>query len=411
MYRLIVNLATYCLLGATLAGLALAEDSFTAEAKQLHERIISLDAHVDIPDDFATPNADPGEDGSMQVDLPKLERGGQSGAVFAVFVSQAARSAESYTLAIAKGRAKLAALTRMTTQYPEQIRIARSAAEVQRLHGEGKRIAVIGMLNGFPLGPRTELLDEYYAGGLRQFGFTHAGNNDLADSSRPQARLGDDGPQHGGLSHLGLALVDRLNAKGIIIDVSQLTKAGVEQVVAASRAPVIASHSALRARVDSPRNLTNQEMHLIAGAGGVIHIVAFGAYLRESPIDFGAELASIRARYKLGDGDVGSLPEPQRNAFAADVAALSGSVPKATLDQYVDAIEAAIKLVGIDHVGMSSDFGHGGGVVGWMNAGESYNVTAELLRRGYGEDAIAKLWGLNWLRVFEAVEATAENAP
>jgi len=386
----------------------LAADPFVVAARALHQRIISLDAHVDIPEDFATPNADPGEDGNLQVDLPKLDRGGQSGAVFAVFVAQTERDPERYALAIAQGRAKLAAIKRMTLQYPDRIGIARSSTEVEQLHAAGKHIAVIGMLNGFPLGPRAELLDEYYAQGLRQFGFTHAGNNDLADSSRPQQGLGDDGPEHEGLSAVGFALVGRLNDKGIIIDVSQLTPTTVRQVVAASRAPVIASHSAMREIVDTSRNLTNPEMQLIADGGGVIHIVAFGAYLRESPVDFGAELALIRQRYQVAnDSEVAALPAKERGAFGAAVAALGRSIPKATLDQYVDVIERAIQLVGIDHVGISSDFGHGGGVDGWMNAGESYNVTAELLRRGYDEHDVAQLWGLNWLRVFRAVETLA----
>jgi membrane dipeptidase len=402
-------LGLVCLCSSAWLTSALAADPVVVAAKALHERIISLDAHVDIPNDFATPDADPGEDGNLQVDLPKLDRGGQSGAVFAVFVPQTERDPERYALAIAQGRAKLAAIKRMSIQYSEHIGIASSAAQVEQLQAEGKHIAVIGMLNGFPLGPNAELLDEYYAQGLRQFGFTHAGNNDLADSSRPQALLGDKGAEHGGLSEVGLELVGRLNDRGIIIDVSQLTVAAVKQVVTASRAPVIASHSAIREIVDTSRNLTNTEMQLIADGGGVIHIVAFGAYLRESPVDFAAELALIRQRYQVtNDSDVAALPDEERSAFGASVAALAASIPKATLDQYIDVIERAIELVGIDHVGISSDFGHGGGVDGWLNAGESFNVTAELLRRGYSDQDVAQLWGLNWLRVFRGVEALAD---
>ena len=267
------------------------------------------------------------------------------------------------------------------------------------------------MLNGFPLGENAERLDEYFEQGLRQFGFTHAGNNALADSSRPQTRLGDEGSEHGGLSNTGLTLVRRLNDRGIIIDVSQLTVAGVAQVVAASRAPVIASHSAVRSIVDVPRNLTDEEMQLVADAGGVVHIVAFGAYLRRSPVDFAAELATIRDRFGVvSDSDVAAFPAAERTAFNTAVASLAASVPKVTLEQYVDVVEAAIALIGIDHVGLSSDFGHGGGVVGWMHAGESHNVTAELLRRGYDEEEVAQLWGQNWLRVFRAVETLAARA-
>ena len=410
MLRRPVKTLFFLSLWTALPGLVHGDDAFTHQALELHGRIISMDAHVDIPDNFATPAADPGEDGAMQVDLPKLERARQSGAVFAVFVPQTERTAESYAVAKEKGLNKLAAIQRMADQYPERIAIARSAADLERLQSQGKRIAVIGMLNGFPLGPRAELLDEYYERGLRQFGFTHAGNNDLADSSRPQERHGDKGAEHGGLSELGKSLVARLNRLGIIIDVSQLTPAGVEQVIASSQAPVIASHSAVRARIDHPRNLRDDEMRLIAQHGGVIHIVAFGAYLRDSPIDFAKELAAIRERYDVEDNaDVAALPEQQRVAFAAAVQTLRLSLPKTTMAQYVDAIEHAIRIVGIDHVGISSDFGHGGGVVDWMNAGERFNLTAALLRRDYDDDEVAKLWGLNWLRVFREVEAVAEK--
>ncbi len=300
----------------------------------------------------------------------------------------------------------------MAEWYPSRIEIARTPADVRRIHADGKHVAVIGMLNGFPLGARAEHLDVYHAGGLRQVGLTHAGNNDLADSSRPQATHGDTGPEHGGLSEVGRALVSRLNALGIIVDVSQLTSEALSQVIQASAAPVIASHSGAKTIIDHPRNLSDADMRLIADSGGVVHIVAFGAYLRPSPFDFRTEMFRIFGQYGLtSEADVENLDPDVRARFDADMAALLARVPETTVGHLIDSVDYAVELIGIDHVGLSSDFNHGGRVEGWQDASETWQVTAELLRRGYTEEDIARLWGENWLRVFEAATEFAASQP
>lgn len=395
---------------APLAAPGKAEDAARQRALALHRDIIAIDAHVDIPPEFMTETANPAVESAMQFDLPKLERGGLAGAVLAVFVPQTARTPENYRTAQEQGLQKLEAIRAMTTRHADRVALARSTEEIRRLHAQQKPFVVVGMLNGYSLGARAEYLQRYYDAGLRQLGFNHAGHNDLADSSRPQTAAGDQAEEHKGLSALGRDTIARMNRLGIIVDVSQLTPAGVRQAVEVSRTPVIASHSGMRSRVDHPRNLSDDEMRLIADRGGVVHVVAFGGYLIEMPFSFSDRLEALRAKFDARDEKaVAALPEADRKAYRAEFSALLRALPPVGLSEYVDTIDAAVKLIGIDHVGISSDFNHGGRIDGYTHVGEAYNITAELLRRGYRESDIAKLWGENWLRVLADVERAASR--
>ncbi|MEM9183295.1 MAG: dipeptidase [Pseudomonadota bacterium] len=404
-----VTLLSWALIATSLlvtTALAQSEvtDPYETQAQSLHQQMLSIDAHVDIPPNFATEKADPGTETRGQIDLPKMDRGGLSGAVFAVFVSQDVRSAENYQRAKQDAQTKLDAIWRMAEQYPDRIGVATSPEKVKELHDSGRHFAVVGMLNGFPLGPEAEELDAYFERGLRQLAFNHAGHNALADSSRPRDRYGDAPAEHGGLSDLGKSVVRRMNQLGIIVDVSQLTPAGVQQAVAVSETPVIASHSAVASLLEHPRNLSDADMKLIADKGGVVCIVAFGGYLIDVGMDFNAEMEKVQARFGVAEeSEVAALPEAQKKAYQGEILSLLRRLPKASVAQYVDAIDYAVKLVGVDHVGIGTDFNHGGGLKEFKNAGDSYQVTAELLRRGYTEDDIRKIWGGNWLRVFSEV--------
>ena len=376
----------------------------------VHARALVLDSHADVPQDLGVGPHDFGVDGDGQVDLPKLERGQVDAAVLAVFVPQGPRTAEGYAKARRDADAKLAAIRATPERYPDRAVLARSAADVEAAAKAGKRAIIVGFLNAYPFGESLEPIDAYYAAGVRSFGFVHAGNNAYADSSRP----GGVGPkvEWGGLSPLGKAAVAKLNDLGVIIDVSQLTPDGVSQVLALTRAPVIASHSGVQGVVDAPRNLSDAELDAIKANGGVVQVVAFGPYLVKPGLDFAAKVAPIRARFglpaayaKTSDGTE-TLPPERRTDYSHAINAL---LPKATVKDLVDSVDYAVKRIGIDHVGLSSDFNHGGGVVGWANEGEAAGVTAELLARGYSEADIDKLWGGNYLRVFKAVEAKARR--
>ncbi len=387
------------------ASVAVGAEPSDADVAAAHAAAIVIDAHVDLPPEFATEKADPGVDGKSQLDLPKLERGGVDAASLAVFAWQQTRTPEQDAIAVATGQQKLAAIRRAVDWYPSRMALALTPDDVVRLEREGKRAAIVSVLNGTVLGAKAELLDQYYDSGLRQLGFTHASHNYLADSSRPLAKNGDAEVLWDGLSPLGRELVPRLNRLGVIIDVSQLSSKALEQVIALSAAPVIASHSGVRAMINEARNLSDDEIKRIARGGGVVHVVAFSAYLKRPPESYYAAVAELRARAGVpDDAALARLPDAQRNAFQGEFFGLMRSLPKASVADLVDQIEHVVKLVGVDHVGIGTDFEHGGGVVGFMNEAEAPSVTRELLRRGYDASDIAKIWGGNYLRVWREVE-------
>jgi membrane dipeptidase len=401
-----ILLATAAALALTSAAPAIAAN---LDAAAIHARTLVLDSHVDVPVDLGVGAHEAAVDGDGQVDLPKLERGGVDAAVLAVFVSQGPRTPEGYAKARKDADAKLSAIRAVAERHPDRAVLALKADDVEAAAKAGKRAIVVGFLNAYPFGDDLAPLDAYYAGGVRSFGFVHAGNNAFADSSRPS---GGTKAEWGGLSPLGKQAVGKLNDLGVIIDVSQLTPDGVKQVLALSRAPVVASHSGVQGVVDSPRNLSDAELDAIAAKGGVVQVVAFGPYLVKPGADFPPKVAALRARYGLpaahvrpADGTEALSPE-KRLDYSHAVNAL---LPKATVRDLVDSVDYAVRRVGVDHVGLSSDFNHGGGVVGWANEGEAGNVTAELVARGYSEADIGKLWGGNYLRVFRAVEQTAKH--
>lgn len=338
-----------------------ATDATLDKANQVQRRIIAIDSHVDLPFDYTGAT----EDGKTQFDLPKAARGHLKAAALAVFVPQGPRTPEGYAKAQGDALKKIALIKAVAETNPDRAAIAYSPADVRRLARQGKFAVVISMLNAYPLGSDLAQLDEWYRRGVRVLGYTHAGHNDWSDSSRPSKALNDAPEEHHGLSDLGKKGIARLNDLGVLIDVSQLTTPAFKQVLSLSRAPVVASHSGIRAIVDATRNLSDEELELLRKNGGVIQVVAYGNYLRLAPAG--------------GDGH---------------------AVAPATIAQYVDAIDYAVKKIGIDHVGISSDFNHGGGIAGWQDESEGPNVTAELLRRGYSERDIGKLWGGNFLRVW-----------
>jgi membrane dipeptidase len=386
---------------------ASAEDPFLVEidqtAQRIHDKILILDSHVDIPVDYGTGPTDPGINGETQVDLPKLERGGVGAAVFAVFAKQGRRTPQGLVKAREEADRKLKAILDISKRYPQRAALALTADEVERIHREKKVAVIVGFLNATPLGKDLSLLDSYYRSGVRVFGFVHAGNNDFADSSRP---IGNDKPgEHGGLSPLGREAITRLNKLGVIIDVSQLTPEALFQTVKLSKAPVVATHSAIRALVDSPRNLTDDELDAIKSSGGVVQIVAFSYYLKPPPVDLVGKYKELASKYKK---DTRDLTKEEDEELHRELYALA---PRdASVSDLVDAIGYAVKRIGIDHVGISSDFNHGGGVIGWKDESEAPNVTKELLLRGYSEEEIAKLWGGNFLRVFRQVGQIAEGS-
>lgn len=390
---------------------ALAAEADDAIVKRVHASAITIDAHIDILEDFDAKRA--AKESQEQFDLPKLERGDLDVATVALFANPAAGTPENVAAARKEVDKKLKGLQQLVAEHGDRLEFARSAADIERISKAGKHAILLSFLNALPLGNDLSLLPQYQQEGVRVFGFVHASNNAFADSSRPNAAFGDKPNEHGGLTDLGKRAVAELNRLGIVIDVSQLTPAGVLQTVQLSNAPVIASHSGLRSRVDAPRNLTDEEVKAIAARGGVVHIVAFASYLKSDPQRREEYQRTIWDAFGLKQG----VDDPKTKLDAATYAKYQAAYRKfsanswryATVSDYVDSIDAAVKLVGVDHVGISSDFNHGGGVTGFANVGEAHGVTRELLRRGYTEAQVKQLWGGNFLRVLNQVEAQSRS--
>ena len=400
--------------GAAKANGADAGPELLERARAIHERVIAIDTHVDIPEYFGTEAYDPAQarGPGQQVDLPGMEAGGLDAAFFIVFVTQRKRTEANYARAVADAFVKYSAIRRMTDHdHAGRISLALTAADVRRIHGEGRRVALIGIENGFSIGRDLGLLDVHYRYGARYLGLVHNGHNDLGDSAMPNAALGDLESGRGGLSELGHAAVRRANELGMMLDISHASEATALDVIAASKAPVIASHSAAKGVFLHPRNLSDEALLAIRDNGGVVQIVAFDAYLRETPPEKRAAMGAMFRDLNLTGPDAfARMTTEQRTVFYARMNEVTRMPPRASVKHLVDHIDYAVGLIGTGHVGISSDFNGGGGIEGWDSAGETLNVTVELVRRGYTEEQIAAIWGGNLLRVMEAVEAVAAGS-
>ncbi|WMN15875.1 pyoverdine-tailoring dipeptidase-like protein PvdM [Pseudomonas piscis] len=400
-------------------------------ANDLQERIISFDSHITVPLDFGTEGSEADKDTHRQFDLVKAGRGRMSGAALSIlawpemwngpnaphhpttgFVEEARHQRET----------RYRIIQGMVRDFPNQAAIAYTPADLRRIASEGKLAVVISLLNAYAMGNDLDELDKWAARGMRLFGFSYVGNNDWADSSRPLPFFNDTRDALGGLSPIGKQAVERLNDLGVVIDVSQMSSKALEDVAALTRAPIVASHSAPRSLVDIPRNLSDKELQAIKATGGVIQVVGFSTYLRPLSQPTLDKLNALRQRFDLGplqglenalmpgDAVITIWPEQRFGEYASSLYGILDEEPKASLKDYVDAIDYTVKKVGIDHVGISSDFNEGGGVNGWMSVADNRNVTAELIQRGYTDIEIAKLWGENYLRVWEQVQKLAKPA-
>ncbi|WP_312161577.1 dipeptidase [Phenylobacterium sp.] len=400
------RLAHRTLLAASAALGLMAAPAAAQDAAAVHQRALVLDGHVDV----LLPGANPryfADDGKSFSEIDKLKAGGVDALVYAVAVSTGPQTPEGQAAARAEADAKLAAIHKIAADNPGDVAIAYSADDVRKIVGEGKIAILIGFQNAYSLKPDVAEFDRLQKEGVRVAALNHAGNNAFADSSRPQQGAGE---QHGGLSPLGKAAVTRLNDLGVLIDVSQLTPKGVFQTLELSRTPVVATHSAARSLVDNTRNLSDAELDAIKAKDGVVQVVPFNSYLLPQPADYPARLKALRAEYGLpldrpGYQGADDLPKDRQDAFFAAYRALS---PQATVKDYVDHIDYIAKRIGVDHVGIGTDFNHGSGIPGFKDEGEAPNVTRELLARGYTEAQIDAIWGGNFLRALKAAEVGAQ---
>ena len=436
-----------------------------AKARGIHARVLTLDTHNDIEPANFTADCNYTMRLTTQVNLPKMVEGGMDVSFMIAYVGQGPLTPEGYDNAYRQAVAKFDAVHRLTEKIaPDQIGLALTPADVLALHRKNLRIAVIGVENGYPIGTDINRVKEFYDRGGRYMSLAHNGNSQLADSNTGEA---EGYLYNNGLSPLGREVIAEMNRLGMMVDLSHPSKGANMEAMRISKAPVIASHSAVRALADVSRNMDDEQLLALKKNGGVVQIVGFASYIRIDSKERTDALAKLRAEFGLaaqaggrggsggagrGRGAVafsgggaaassargcpvenagGPAPQgrgaggrgrgvagldalsPERRAEydkrLADIDAKFPAAPRANVKDFVNHIDYAVKLIGIDHVGISSDFDGGGGIDGWNSAAEAFNVTLELVRRGYTEEQIGKLWSGNLLRVWGEVEKVAQK--
>jgi membrane dipeptidase len=466
--------AAACALVLGTAGLVAQDDAITARARGIHERVMTLDTHDDISATNFTAECNYTQDLGNQVNLPKMIKGGLDASFFIVYVGQDtgpdAFTPAGYDRAYKSAIEKFDAVHRLTETIAEdKIGLALTSADARRIYKSGRKVAFIGVENGYPIGEDIKRVKEFYDRGARYMSLAHNGHSQLSDSNTGEAQ----GWKWNGLSPLGKQVIAEMNRVGIMIDVSHPSKESMMQTLALSKAPIIASHSSVRMLANHSRNLDDEQLLALKKNGGVMQTVAFNAYVKIAPGDSPertAALDALRKEFNLpagtplgggggrgGGGRAGGtnpcarpaaapaapattsaaatdtagagrgqgrgggrgnalagLSEEQRAALQTKLTEVNTKFPapvaaRATVDDFIDHIDYAVKLIGIDHVGISSDFDGGGGVDGWNGADETFNVTLELVRRGYSEKEIEKLWSGNLLRVLDEVQAVAKK--
>lgn len=369
----------------------------SAAAAALHERLLTLDTHLDTPAQLGRPGWRFTErhgyaEDLSQVDLPRMEEGGLDGGFFVIYTEQGPLTPAGYAAATAHAWQRVGQIKAMVAAAPDRLGLATDAAEVERIAASGRRVVLMSIENSYPLGDSLDELAQFAAVGVRMAGPVHNGDNQFADAASGGAR------RHGGLSPLGRRWVAEMNRLGLLIDASHASDEAFDQMLALSRAPIILSHSGPKAAFDHPRNIDDARLQRLAAKGGVIFVNSI--FL--APTDRSPERAALWTRREAMDR---LDPEAQR-AVARDWAALDARQPynPATFEQFMASLLHVLRLVGPDHVGIGADWDGGGGVQGMIDVAALPRITAALRAAGYSDAAIAKVWSGNLLRVMHAAE-------
>ena len=438
-----------------------------AKAKLIHDRVLKLDTHNDIDPANFTQVCNYTMRLTTQVNLPKMIEGDMDVTFMIVYVGQGPLTAEGFEGAYRQAVAKFDAVHRLTEKIaPDRIGLALTPEDVLALHKKNLRIAVIGVENGYPIGNDIKRVKEFYDRGGRYMSLAHNGNSQLADSNTGESQ---GYLYNNGLSPLGREVIAEMNRLGMMVDLSHPSKGANLDAMRLSRAPVIASHSGVRALANVSRNMDDEQLLALKKNGGVIQIVGLASYVKTDSKERTDAIAKLRGEFGLpqaggrggtgggrgrgaapgafGDTSAGNSTRPcpvegaggtvtegrggragagrgrgtagldtlspeRRTEYDKRLAEIDAELPpagRATVKDFVNHIDYAVKLIGIDHVGISSDFDGGGGIDGWNSAAEAFNVTLELVRRGYTEEQIGKLWSGNLLRVWRDVRKVSQR--
>ena len=391
-----------------LASCGTPEERQEKKAARIHAAALTVDSHTDTALDLNREGYDFGIRNDpvktrTKIDLPRIKEGKMDGIWFATFVGQGERTPEGNEEAKQEAYEIIRDIYSTVERFPDDLEIATASGDLQRIAKKGKHAIYLGLENGYPLGNDLSLIDTFYNMGIRYITLVHTDNNDICDSST-------DSVEHGGLTPFGREVVERMNDLGILVDVSHASDESFYQVVDASRAPVIASHSCSRAMCDNPRNMTDDMLLRLKENGGVIQMCIFSDYVKTPAPN--PERDSARQAVRDKYGEYKDLDREGKEVFYQEMSALNRDFPSelATVSEAVDHIDHIADLIGIDYVGIGTDFDGGGGLEDCFDVSQMGNITLELVRRGYTAREIKKIWGGNLTRVFREAERIAAGS-
>ncbi|NQT63835.1 MAG: membrane dipeptidase [Candidatus Marinimicrobia bacterium] len=376
-----------------------------ADILAFHHSILTIDTHVDTPLRLKyegidlSQHHDPHEYNS-KLDFPRMDKGGLDAVFFAIWTPQGARTDSGHSAIKQQALDILDLVETKISKLPQLAEIVTHSQDASRLQALGKHAIYLGLENGYPIGTDIQNVDLFYQRGIRYITLCHMTNNEICDSS-------NDTTEYGGLSPFGMEVIERMNQLGMMVDISHTSEATVEQAVAISRAPVIASHSCSKTMCDNPRNLSDSLLTLIAARGGVVQMCLLSDYITPDPLQEARD--SVRAALKQKWRGIDRQSDMNREAYRLEWSELNRFFPRElpSVADAVDHIDHMVELVGIDHVGIGTDFDGGAALSDCFDVSELPNITRELFKRGYSKSDIRKIWSGNLMRVFTRVEQLA----
>ncbi|MDZ7363796.1 MAG: dipeptidase [candidate division KSB1 bacterium] len=382
------------------------DDELGRKTAEIHAKVLTVDTHIDWPSrQFRDPSFvprerhAPGERGSGQWDLVRMKEGGLDAVFMSIYTSQGPRTDEGHAKAKEHALKLIEITKKMVADNPDLAELALTPEDAYRIEKAGKRAIFMGMENGYPLGKDLRNVKLFYDLGVRYITITHSRNNELGDSSTDEKKEWD------GLSPLGEQVVKEMNRLGLMVDISHVHDDLFWDVIALTKAPVIASHSSARALCDHARNMNDEMLKAVKKNGGVVQLCLLGNYIKTIPQNPEREAALSPLRDKLRAARRGELGDEEARKVFEEFQAINAKYPanRPTVQDAVDHIDHMVKVMGVDHIGVGSDFDGGGGLLGIDDVSEMPNLTKELLKRGYSEKDIEKIWGGNLMRVFSEV--------
>jgi membrane dipeptidase len=375
-------------------------DNLVKKASDIHEHILTLDSHTDTPIILQREGFDIGirnepAQGRVQVDFPRMREGGLDAVFFAVFLRQDERTPEGYESAREKAENVFNLIYQTLEKYSNLAELALTPDDAFRLRDKNKFAIYIGLENGYPIGLDLTYVEKYYNLGARYITLSHGLNNDICDSSTDPS-----GAEHNGLSPFGREVIKEMNRLGMMIDVSHISDQAFYDVLEITSTPLVATHSNAKTISNHPRNMDDNMLISLKNNGGVIQLSVLSSYVKmpEANPERDSAIRTLREKYNNFQG----LSDEDMEQVNIERETINEKYPRklATVTDLVDHIDHIVELIGIDHVGIGTDFDGGGGLEDCRDVSEIGNITLELVRRGYTREEIEKIWSSNFMRVF-----------